>query len=243
MSRYGNLVYGGVSSAQYGIYIADVNDDDMPSRDYSAISVPGRSRDIHFDNGRYANIDRTYKCAAYSMEGQRADERASAYIAKLMRLSGYQRIEDTLHPEYYKLGEFKGGTKPELAMDKNAASFDLAFDCDARKYLKAGEREMAFSSGTQMIMNPETEPASPLLIITGTGYIQIGSRRITVSTNPGTMVIDCELGDAYAQDTHVNYNSYISLNSGDFPILESGANNITVSGLSSCKITPRWCKL
>ena len=237
------LIYGGIRSSTYGIYVLDVNDEDIPQRDYTAYSVPGRSRDIHFDNGRYMNIDRTYKCAVTAENMMRAQDVISAFIGRMMRLKGYQRIEDDLHPEYFKLGEFKGNPEIRFAKGKNAARFDLTFDCDARKYLKSGERDITLASGTQTLINPETEPASPLLVITGTGYIQIGSRRITVASNPGTMVIDCELRDAYSQALHENYNSRISLNTSEFPELESGTNSITVSGLSSCKITPRWCKL
>lgn len=237
------LSIGDIESSDYGVYVLSVNDSDMPARDYSAYSVPGRSRDIHYDNGRYLNIDRTYKCYVVDSSRGRASSVISRFIGQIMRLSGYQRIESTLHPKHFKLGEFRGSTQPKYTAGGDAAYFDLVFDCDARKYLKSGERSIALASGTQTLINPETEPASPLLVITGTGYIQIGSRRITVSTNPGTMVIDCELGDAYSQALHENYNSRITLNMGEFPELESGTNSITVSGLSSCKITPRWCKL
>ena len=41
------LVVGDVSSADYGIYVLDENDTDMPRRDYTTVSVPGRSRDLH----------------------------------------------------------------------------------------------------------------------------------------------------------------------------------------------------
>ena len=238
------LVVGGVSSADYGIIVLDVNDTDMPRRDYTTVSVPGRSRDLHYDNGRFENIDRVYKCFSVSMPTfGNASDAISAFVGRIMRLKGYQRIECDLHSDFFVKGECRGDMQPVFSDGRGTAQFDLTFDCDARKYLKSGERSITLASGTQTLINPETEPASPLLVITGTGYIQIGSRRITVASNPGTMVIDCELGDAYSQALHENYNSRISLNTSEFPELDSGANSITVSGLSSCKITPRWCKL
>lgn len=238
------LVVGGVSSADYGIIVLDVNDTDMPRRDYTTVSVPGRSRDLHYDNGRFENIDRVYKCFSVSMPTfGNASDAISAFVGRIMRLKGYQRIECGLHSDFFVKGECRGEMQPVFSDGRGTAQFNLTFDCDARKYLKSGERDITLVSGTQTLINPETEPASPLLVITGTGYIQIGSRRITVASNPGTMVIDCELGDAYSQALHENYNSRITLNTGEFPELESGTNSITVSGLSSCKITPRWCKL
>lgn len=96
------LVVGDVSSADYGIYVLDVNDADMPRRDYTTVSVPGRSRDLHYDNGRFENIDRVYKCFSVSMPTfGNASDAISAFVGRVMRLKGYQRIECGLHSDFY----------------------------------------------------------------------------------------------------------------------------------------------
>ena len=107
------LVVGDVSSADYGIYVLDVNDTDMPRRDYTTVSVPGRSRDLHYDNGRYDNIDRVYKCFAVSMPmfGDTGDS-ISAFVGRIMRLKGYQRIECGLHSDFFVKGECRGEMQP-----------------------------------------------------------------------------------------------------------------------------------
>ena len=242
--RYGKLIYGPVNSGDYGVYVADVNDSDKPKRDYTSYSVPGRSRDLHFDNGRYENITRKYTCVIQSSAHGFAEDAVDRFTSLLMRPSGYQRIEDTLHPEYFKLGEFVGGTVPKFYQDKNTVHFELSFDCDARKWLRSGEVEKTLPAGTTKVWNPGTEDATPIFIITGNGYIEIGSKRITITSNTDTMIIDCDLGDAYSQEAHSNLNSKIQVSgAGDFPVLMPGFNNVKVSGLTSCTMIPRWNSL
>lgn len=55
---YGVLNVGGVLSTDYNIFVLGVDDANIPVRDYSVYSIPGRSRDLHYDNGRFENIDR-----------------------------------------------------------------------------------------------------------------------------------------------------------------------------------------
>ena len=241
----GILTVGGVKSSDYGIYVLDVNDGDMPRRDYTAYSVPGRSRDLHYDNGRYDNIIRMYKCVVLDSAYGKTDAVITDFVGRIMKLKGYQRIESTLHPEHYKIGEFTGELEPVYGKTKNAARIDLQFDCDARKYLIEGEVVITLNAGTTTVYNPGTEDAAPLFTVTGNGSIGIGSKMITISDNPGTMIIDCEIGDAYSQAAHTNYNEYVTLTSTDysFPVLEPGMNSILVSGLSTCLMVPRWCKL
>ena len=238
---YGVLTVGDVSSADYGLFVLDVNDTDKPVRRYDVVSVPGRSRDLHFDDDSYENIERTFKCVVIDRAGEKTEDIIDAFVGRLMRLKGYQRIESTLYPEHFYLGEFKGGIVPEFARTKDAARVDLTFDCDGRKYFKSGEEQISIS-GTVTLDNPSYEPASPLFEVVGDGAIQTSGTILTVTDNPGTMIIDCETGDAYAKTAHTNYNRYISA-SNEFPELEGGAVNITVSGFTSCKITPRWCKV
>lgn len=239
------LVVGDVSSADYGIYVLDVNDTDMPRRDYTTVSVPGRSRDLHYDNGRYDNIDRVYKCFAVSMPTfGNASDAISAFVGRIMRLKGYQRIECGLHSDFYVKGECRGEMQPVFSDGRGTAQFDLTFDCDARKYLISGEQEITLNTGTQTVTNPGTQDAYPMFVLTGNGTVNFGNDfSFTITNNPGTLVLDCEIGDAYSQLAHTNYNQYVSFNNYQIPRLVPGNNAIQVTGFTSCVMTPRWCKL
>ena len=235
------LVVGDVSSADYGIFVLDVNDTDMPRRDYATVSVPGRSRDLHYDNGRFENIDRVYKCFSVSMPTfGNASDAISAFVGRIMRLKGYQRIECGLHSDFFVKGECRGEMQPVFSDGRGTAQFDLTFDCDARKYLNSGEQEITLTTGNQTITNPGTQDAYPVFVLKGNGTITIGSETITIANNPGTLVLDCEIGDAYSEAAHENYNQYVTLSSYDFPVLEPGQNNIAVTGFTARTMIPRW---
>lgn len=250
MSNY--LHYGTAQSEDYGIHIITVNDEDIPSRDYSVYSIPGRSRDLHYDNGRWENIDRVYKCVAFDDGSVRASDKITAFISELMQLSGYQRIEDSMHTEYYKLGEFRGGTAPEYAAGKDGVWFELTFDCDARKYLTSGETATDITNTgsatwkSTYITGQGTVTAKPLFRIGAGSTIikcQSSANTLTVSGAPAEFYYDAELGDAYSVSGSENYNQYISLD-GDFAELSPSASNyLSVKSGATVLIYPRWCKL
>lgn len=248
---YGLLNVGGVLSTDYNIFVLGVDDANIPVRDYSVYSIPGRSRDLHYDNGRFENIDRTYQLYARSESNVTAEEMMRSFCAELMLLKGYQEIKDSLHTDYYKLGEFKGGVEPKFSRFMDGVRFDLTFDCDARKYLTSGEAEIDISNtGTatwqgKTLVNPGTMPAKPLLIFSdmtsSNPSINYGGQYVTIENYSGTLVYDCELGDAYDRTSHANLNSYVYR--GSLLELQPGSDYITVKTGATVKIIPRWNSL
>jgi phage-related protein len=233
------IIYGGISSADYSIYVLDVQDEKSTKRSYESVTVLGKTGDSHFDNGRYENITRVARCVCM----EHADFWIEQYIADLLSLTGYQRLEDDMYPEYYKLGAFIGEVSPKYKVHKNAGQFDIAFDCKPQRWLKTGEEQFTISGTSASLYNPTKYSAYPLLEITGNGNIGIGSQTITIANNPSTLMLDCELGDAYAKTGHTNYNQYVTITNADFPVLEAGTNGITKPSGMTLKITPRWWTL
>ena len=230
------LTVGDVSSLDYGIYVLDSNDEDSTTRDYESVHVDGRSGDLHIDNGRYENVDRTYMCVCMAD----AKRNIPAFVSAILAKTGYKRLEDTLHEEYYKIGVLKGDVSPKFAKLKDAARFDLTFDCKPQKYLKIGEEQLTLSR-TNEIINPTYFDAMPVLEITGNGQIGMGSNTITISGNTETIILDLELGDCYSKASHANRNSCVTWTAK--PMLKSGVNNITVASGMPVRMTPRWWHL
>lgn len=227
------LNVGGVWTGTWNMDVLDCNDDDAPEPDYEAVSVPGRSGDIHIWNGRYKNKMITYRCACY------ANARTSipALIERLLAQPGYQRIEDSLHTSYYKMGEFVGATSPVYSDGGQTARFDLTFDCQPQKWLKSGANEITITSSPYTIQNPTRYPAYPLIKMykTGTGTVDSGTVTLThLNSSPAVeytitnnyaystsqthvmVAYDCDLGDAYTinsngASTHSNANGSVAL--------------------------------
>ena len=160
-----------------------------------------------------------------------------AFKAFLLSKKGYKRLEDSYHPECYRLATYRKSISPEMAPLNRAGSFEIIFDCDPRRFLKSGDRAATFTANGSL-RNPTLFDAKPLIRAYGTGYFAISGIRVNITTASTYTDIDCELQEAYKGSTNCNGN--ITLVNGEFPVLNSGANAITLSGLSRIEITPRW---
>ena len=65
MVNWGKLIFGGVDSSEYGIYITGEAVYNAPERDVEFIEVPGRNGSIAMDKGRYKNITVTYPAGTF----------------------------------------------------------------------------------------------------------------------------------------------------------------------------------
>ena len=120
----------GVLSSDYGIYVLRTNDEDFPERDYESVEIPNRTGNLILDNGRWKNKYVVYNCVCFN----NPSKNVPLFIGVFTKTGTDVRIEDTINPDYMKLGKFTGGTTPKFKPYKTAATFDLVFDCDPRKW-------------------------------------------------------------------------------------------------------------
>lgn len=225
----------GVSSEDYGVYIASANMMDAPKRDYDEVAIPGRSGTLLYDNGRYSNG--TLTISAYIHDHIR--ERAQASRSWLLSHHGYIRYEDTLHPDEYRMVYVSSGFEIDES-DRKGGSFELTFGCKPYRYIKEGEESIALTASGQ-IYNRYPLASHPLLRVYGYGTIKVGSGSITIASGAGEYIdIDCDIKDAYRGS--LNCNSYITVT--DWPTLPAGLSDIVLpSTISKVEITPRWWTL
>jgi phage-related protein len=219
------ITINGRSSLDFGVGIHGNDVYNAPKRSTESISVPGRNGDLIIDNGRYENISVTYHCYIISDFRNNIDN----FRAFLMANPGYCRIEDTFHPEEYRIGRVSKELDVDVKGKSRAGEFDLTFDMKPQRYLKAGEE---WISPDSVIYNPTLFNAKPL-IKAGKGTLTIGDYTITVANDcpVNEIYLDCDLMNAYNGTT--NLNNYVS---GTFPELVPGANAIT----GNFEIQPRW---
>lgn len=143
-ARDNYFTLNGRSSADWGIVASNDNGFDAPERDVSAIEVPGRNGELHIDNGRWRNIDVTYNDCVIERD---FTERFGDFRAFCARQRGYQRLEDTFHPDEYRLADMTQGIKVEkLGTRYNAGRFDITFNCKPQRFLKSGEEPIVLMS-------------------------------------------------------------------------------------------------
>ena len=136
-----NLIYGGINSGDYKAYITNAGIYKSPAKRYKKHTVPGRNGVLLEDLGTYENIEVEYPFCVY----ENCDINYDEFIAAMRRKKGYQRIDDTFHPEYYRVGAFLDELEPkEITADAEMCNGVLKFDCLPQKYLTSGENPISF---------------------------------------------------------------------------------------------------
>lgn len=228
------LVYGDVDTRAFGVGIFGDQLAKAPERDQEFVKVPGRDGDLILDNGRYNNITVSYK--AYIIDNY--NENIKGLRNALMSRKGYQRLQDTVNPEEYRLAKAIPFEIDEHGVLR-AAEFTMQFICKPQRFLVAGDIPIEVT-GSATILNQYEESAKPLIRAYGTGSFSIGGVSVQITSANGYTDIDCELQEAFKDTLATNRNSYIVLPQGKFPVLAPGENAVTISGLTKLEITPRW---
>lgn len=227
------FVFNNKRSCDYGVWISGGGTFNAPARETEEIVIPGRNGVLTYDNGRYDAADVIYP----AFISRRFVERVDAFRAFLTSSVGLHRLEDTYHPEEYRLARFSGGFAVTPAVRNLAGTFEIAFRCQPERFLKDGEIPVHLEAdGT--LFNYTLFPAKPLITVYGTdGSITVGGVTMTLSDLPGVAVIDCGAMEAPGLNDHA------TLDDGAFPVLSPGLNDVVFTGFSSVSIVPRWYTL
>lgn len=228
------FTFAGKNSRDFRVYISGFGTYNAPNRVYSSYEVPGRNGDLLVDEKRFENVDLTYP--AFIFEDMPANiEGLRNY---LLSLTGYQRLEDTYHPNEYRMAVYMEGLEADVSQRHEASTFDLTFHCKPQRFLKDGERVRTLTANGS-IQNPTRFESKPLIRVYGAGVLGIGSQSVTISQADVYTDIDCEMMDCYKET--VNKNSLVTFTDYNFPTLKPGVNNISLgTGITKVEITPRW---
>lgn len=225
------FTFGNKSTKDFGIVLSGFDTYSTPERDVTMMSVPGRSGDLTLDNGRFENVELTYKCLIYK-NNLRDYEAFRSFMASCR---GYQRLEDNFHPEEYRVAVFKDDISPKLKGDYEAASFEITFNCKPQRYLKSGEESITIENGG-IIVNPTLFESKPLIRAYANGNLVVNGKTFTITNIDEYIDIDCDIMNAYKGSTNMNNNV-----SGIFPYFITGENVIQYTG--RLDIVPRWYTL
>ena len=177
MVKWGHIIYGGVNSADYGIYITGEAVYNAPERDGEFIEVPGRNGAIFMDNRRYKNITVTYPAGAFGVTQKEFREKMTKFRNAILSQIGYQRLEDTYHPDEYRMGVYASGLEVEAVAHGKAGEFNLVFECKPQRWLTAGALPIPIDSG-DVLQNPTPFSSGPLLEIDGYGSVWFNGHHV-----------------------------------------------------------------
>ena len=238
------FIYNGMNSRDYGLRISGEDTWTRPQPDISRIAVPGRNGDLIQLGHRFQNVDITYHAGIVRDLRQNFD----AFNAKLLTDPGYHRLEDSYHPEYFRMAVFEAALDPDVKDRALVGEVDIKFNCKPQLFLKSGEVEQRIRDGGY-IYNPTPYPSSPILRFSfpnseDGGSITINGVTMSIQRpgGGGDFIIDCERQDIYLRNNKANKNNEFVLSNGEFFELKPGRNKILCTGLylDSVWVTPNW---
>lgn len=232
------ITFSGQDLREFGLYISGSGVYNAPERAYEEIEIPGKDGLLLGHEKRLGNVEITYPAFIYTNFKENIGKLKTYLLSKI----GYQVLEDTYYPDYFRRGCYYGGLEVEPTSKNDAGSFDLTFMCKPQRYLVSGRTAVTVASGS-VINNPTEMPSKPLIRVYGTGTIAVNGTQLTVLASREYTDIDCELYDCYY--LLENRNAYVTFDSDDmhFPELSPGDNEVSYTGFSEVKITPRWFRL
>ena len=235
--KHERLVYNGKPFSDFGVWISGAGTFASPERDVEFYKIPGRNGALTYDAGTFGNITIAYDAYIKKAFPFRFD----ALREYILSLSGYQKLEDSYHPEEYRMAIYKGPLEPDVKFLNKSGEFTLSFECKPQRFLKSGDYWQTFTANGS-IYNPALFSALPIIRVYGIGTVGIGTSFVKLTANTNYTDIDCEMQDAYCGS--VNCNGNLQLQAGIFPSLHPGENGITLgTGITKVEILPRWWKI
>lgn len=239
------MTIDGKSSKDFCMYISGGGTYLSPEKIYEEVDIPGKNGTIFLYTDSFKNVDVEYNAFIAKVDGQRTvDVNFRNLRSFLLSRDGYFRIEDTYHPDEYRIGTYNQAIEPSMMDSLEAALFTLTFSCKPQRFLKKHDQIPVDITTSGTIFNNETYfNAKPLIRAYGTGWFQIGSTKVTINSANSYTDIDCELQEAYKDTLAINCNGNITLINAQFPYLAPGDNTITFSGLTKLEMYPRMFML
>lgn len=267
MGILNSFTFDGVDSSEYGVYISGEGTFNAPARRGDKITIPGRNGDLFIDGGCFENVTLKYPAFIH----QKFNDNITEFRNLLSSRSDYKRLTDTFHPDEFRLARFGSGM--EASVKKLVyGTFNVEFDCWPQRFLVSGETPLTYTESGP-ITNPTLYAAQPLIKVTGTGIVQIGSYSFTVTGGPGEIWVDSELMECYRpagvledwtdEEGEVitdeigfgiqfapeplepeSLNSYVQFTNSIYPLIEPGRQPVYISGsITNIEIIPRWWRL
>lgn len=225
------------SCKDFDVYISGQGTYDAPARVYSSYEIPGRNGDLYVDEKRFSNIDLTYPAFIFDD----MDANLQGLRSFLLSRTGYQRLEDTYHPDEFRMAVYREEIEASVDQRHEVTTFDITFNCKPQRFLKLGEKVITLTASGS-IRNPTEFESKPLLRVYGNGILGIGSQSITLANTTDYTDIDCEMMDCFKGTE--NRNAKVTFTNHNFPVLTPGINNFSLgSGITKVEITPRWWRL
>lgn len=144
-----DLIYGSFNTVpKNGIYKLSPINFPSPAKDIEIVPVAGKNGSVVYDNGSYKNVELT---AELVIEPQKHYEDILSQFDDIrdaiMTQKGYQRLEDSLYPDEYRLAIATDCMLSEV--DAALGKARITFDAKPQRFLKSGELPVSFTDSSK----------------------------------------------------------------------------------------------
>lgn len=231
------IIMDGVDSRTFGLYVNGVDTFGAPAREVSTLQIPGRNGDVIVKADRLQNYDLTYSSFIVRNFGANI----AALRAFLLSKTSYFRLEDSYHPDEYRMAFYRGPFTPAVNQRLNAAKFDLVFNVKPQRFLKSGEEPVNLVIGDYIRLENNTRfTAKPMFRFYGNGTFNVGNVGVIEVTNNANRYVEFDCDTMLAYTGASNRNSDLINPQMYQPALKPGSTVIYAAGFTSATITPRW---
>jgi predicted phage tail component-like protein len=234
------FIYNNKSSEDFNIKIKTINNLSSPQRSIEKILVPGRNGELILDNGSFENFILTVEC--YLNCPSEDKNIISKEIKRWLQSDfSYKKLILSDDLEFYY--EAYCDTKLDFEyVSSNFESFLISFSC---KPFKKKMNDDVITITESIVINNPYLASNPLIKVVGSGdvTVSINNQELILKGLEDEIEVDCEFMNAYKK---INGDIVLLNNKmySDFPVLESGENQISFEGnISKIEITPRWVVL
>lgn len=236
-NKQGLIVFGGETSVDYGMVVAEAPAFERAKRKQTIYNVPGRNGAVIFQQDAWEDVPRSYRVwLAKDRSDTELAQLVDAFEAWLNSLTDYQRLEDNFEPDVFRLAYYSGGIGFSNKL-MQAGEATITFTCRAERFLKSGEQVIEIEDGSPLF-NGTRFASKPLIHIEGSGAVTLTINGVSISANIEDYInIDCETMNAYRQPTQ-NMNNQIA---GTFPTIAPGENAVNITGtVTKATVIPRF---
>lgn len=235
--------FAGRHTSEFNMYVEKRPAQRTAERKRTAVSVSGRSGDLHYTEDAFKNYQQPYECYFHGPKPMPAV--AHAIKDWLHGDGSYQKLQDAYDPECFRMATFVGPMDIENTLNKYGRCI-VVFDCAPQCYLHTGQNAVTFRENG-VLLNPTFRTAKPLITIygTGPGTVTVGGRTVTINELADQLTLDCEMQHAYRKvGDAAPENKNGTIRAVPFPELGPRENLISWTGdITHIEIVPRWWTL
>lgn len=257
------ITWAGTCSDDLGVIVEHYPKVQIPRRKIEVVQIPGRNGDAIIEQDAFENYEMQYEVFLDAKCKGGLEEVIPKLSDWLLGNTGYQKLEDSYFPGFYRMAYVIGGYE-FVSFFNEYGEGTLTFNCAPEKYYKLGSDEITLTNG-QILTNPSNFTAKPIIkfdldTISGSGHISVSPTSgtgggaisfnalsdddlIPIYTQNYTCIIDTATHQAIGKtEIETSYSSANGRISGKFEGLHLGKQMQIIwdGDIKNVRLVPRW---